>query len=90
MIRLLFTPILEKEQLKTRFQEKLDLFCLFHLGSDVQMDLREETDHLLVSLQHHRIEPLEFRISYPRLEGFLGDTAQLESFLLEEITPYRR
>jgi len=81
---------LEKKQLKARFQEKLDLFCLFHLGSDVQMNLREETDHLLVSLQHHRIEPLEFRISYAQLEDFLEDTAQLERFLLEEITSHRR
>ncbi len=81
---------MEKEQLKARYQEKLDLFCLFHLGSDVQMNLREETDHLLVSLQHHRIEPLEFRISYAQLEEFLEDTAQLERFLLEEITSHRR
>ncbi len=81
---------MEKEHLKTRFQEKLDLFCLFHLGSDVQMKLGEETDHLLVSLQHHRIEPLEFRISYAQLEDFLEDSAQLEGFLLEEITSHRR
>ncbi len=81
---------MEKEQLKARYQEKLDLFCLFHLGSDVQMNLREETDHLWVSLQHHRIEPLEFRISYAQLEEFLEDTAQLERFLLEEITSHRR
>ncbi len=81
---------MEKEQLKTSFQEKLDLFCLFHLGSDVQLNLREETDHLWVALQHHRIEPLEFRISYAQLEDFLEDTAQLERFLLEEITSHRR
>ena len=81
---------MEKKQLKVRFQEKLDLFCLFHLGSDVQMNLREETEHLLISLQHHRIEPLEFRISYAQLEDFLEDTAQLERFLLEEITSHRR
>ena len=81
---------MEKEQLKAKFQEKLDLFCLFHLGSDVQMDLREATDHLFVSLKHHRIEPLEFRISYSQLEDFLEDTTQLERYLLEEITPHRR
>ncbi len=81
---------MEKEHLKTRFQEKLDLFCFFHLGSDVQMNLREETDHLWISLQHHRIEPLEFSISYVQLEDFLEDTAQLERFLLEEITSHRR
>ncbi len=66
------------------------MFCLFHLGSDVQMNLREEMDHLWISLQHHRIEPLEFRIPYAQLEGFLEDTAQLERFLLEEITSRRR
>jgi hypothetical protein len=68
----------------------LDLFCLFHLGSDVQLNLEEEEDQLVVSLQHHRIEPLEFRISYAQLEDFLEDTAQLERFLLEEITSHRR
>ncbi len=81
---------MEKEQLKARFQEKLDLFCLFHLGSDVQMNLREEAGQVVVSLQHHRIESLEFRIAYPQLEEFLDDTAQLERFLLEEITSHRR
>jgi len=56
----------------------------------VQINLEEEADQLVVSLQHHRIEPLEFRIAYPRLEVFLEDTAQLERFLLEEITSQRR
>ncbi len=68
----------------------MDLFCLFHLGSDVQMKLEDEAEHLLVSLQHHRIEPLEFRVSYPQLEDFLEDNKQLERFLLEEITSHRR
>ena len=54
------------------------------------MNLEEEADQLVVSLQHHRIEPLEFRIAYPQLEDFLEDTAQLERFLLEEITSHRR
>ena len=54
------------------------------------MSLREETDHLRISLQHHRIEPLEFSIAYAQLEDFLEDTAQLERFLLEEITSHRR
>jgi len=81
---------LEKEHLKTRFQEKLDLFCLFHLGSDVEMKLEEEADQLVVSLQQHRIEPLEFRIAFAQLEDFLEDTALLERFLLEEITSHRR
>ena len=54
------------------------------------MNLEEEADQLVVSLQHHRIEPLEFRVSYPQLEAFLEDTAQLERFLLEEITSHRR
>ncbi len=66
------------------------MFCLFHLGSDVQMNLSEEKDHLRISLQHHRIEPLEFPIAYAQLEDFLEDTAQLERFLLEEITSHRR
>ena len=78
------------EQLKAAFQEKLDLFCLFHLGSDVQLELREETDHLWVLLEHHRIDPVQFRIPYSQLQEFLADSAQLERFLLEEITSHRR
>ncbi len=54
------------------------------------MDLEEEADQLVVSLQHHRIEPVEFRISCAQLQDFLEDTAQLERFLLEEITSHRR
>ncbi len=54
------------------------------------MKLEDEAEHLLVSLQHHRIEPLEFRVSYTQLEDFLEDNKQLEHFLLEEITSHRR
>ncbi len=54
------------------------------------MKLEDEAEHLLVSLQHHRIEPLEFRIAYPQLRDFLEDSEQLERFLLEEITSRRR
>jgi hypothetical protein len=54
------------------------------------MNLEQEAGQLVVSLQHHRIEPLEFRISYSQLKDFLEDAAQLERFLLEEITSRRR
>ena len=54
------------------------------------MSLEGEGDQLVVSLQHHRIEPLEFRIAYPQLKDFLEDSEQLERFLLEEITSRRR
>lgn len=54
------------------------------------MNLEEKADQLVVSLRHHRIEPLEFCISYSQLKDFLEDTAQLERFLLEEITSRRR
>ncbi len=54
------------------------------------MNLEEEEDQLVVSLQHHRIEPLEFRIAYSQLADFLENTEQLERFLLEEITSHRR
>jgi hypothetical protein len=81
---------LEKSLLKEQFQEKLDLFCFFHLGSDVQLELVEEGDGLRVNLEQHRITPLTFTLSYERLEEMLADSAELENFMLAEITPHRR
>ena len=43
------------------------------------MNLEEQADQLVVSLQHHRINPLEFRISYSQLADFLEDAEQLET-----------
>ena len=81
---------LEKSQLKEQFQEKLDLFCLFHLGSDAQLELADEGDQLRVRLEQHRITPLTFTLSYQRLEEMLADSTDLENFMLSEITPHRR
>ncbi|MEE8350148.1 MAG: hypothetical protein V3R94_11285 [Acidobacteriota bacterium] len=77
-------------QLKEQFQEKLDLFCLFHLGADAQLEVVEEGNQLRVSLEQHRIMPLTFSVSYERLEAMLDDSVQLENFMLDEIISHRR
>ena len=81
---------MEKSQLKEQFQEKLDLFCFFHLGSDAQLELVEEGNQLRVTMKQHRITPLTFTLSYQRLEEMLTDSTELENFMLAEITPHRR
>ncbi len=50
----------------------------------------EEGDGLRVNLEQHRITPLTFTLSYERLEEMLADSAELENFMLAEITPHRR
>lgn len=81
---------MEKPQLKEQFQEKLSLFCFFHLGSDAQLEVVEEGDQLRVTLEQHRITPLTFTLSYERLEAMLADSTELENFMLNEIIPHRR
>ena len=81
---------MEKSQLKERFQEKLSLFCFFHLGSDVQLEVVVQENQLWVTLEQHRITPLTFTLSYERLEEMLADSTELEKFMLNEITPHRR
>ena len=81
---------LEKSQLKDQFQEKLNLFCFFHLGSDAQLEVLEEADQLRVRLEQHRITPLTFTLTYQRLEEMLADSAELENFMLDQIISHRR
>ena len=81
---------MEKSQLKDQFQEKLNLFCFFHLGSDAQLEVLEEADQLRVRLEQHRINPLTFTLSYQRLEEMLADSAELENFMLNQIIAHRR
>ncbi len=81
---------MEKSQLKEQFQEKLNLFCFFHLGSDAHLEVVEEENQLRVTLEQHRITPLSFTLPYQRLEEMLADSIELENFMLNEITPYRK
>jgi hypothetical protein len=81
---------LEKSQLKEHFQEKLNLFCFFHLGSDVQLEVVEEENQLRVTLEQHRITPVSFTLPYQQLEEMLADSIELENFMLNEITPHRK
>ena len=82
--------ILDKQVLKARFLGKLQLFCFFHLGADADAQVEEQEDHLEIHLNHHRVDPLQFRVSYRRLSELVEDPAQLECFMLEEIAPHRR
>ena len=81
---------LDKIYLRQQFQEKLDLFCFFHLGVDTQVELVDEGGHLRVGLEQHRITPVTFTLSYEILEEMLSETTILEEFMLNKITPYRR
>ena len=81
---------LDKISLRQQFQEKLDLFCFFHLGVDTQVELVDEGDQLRANLEQHRITPVTFTLSYEILEEMLSETTILEEFMLNKITPHRR
>jgi len=81
---------LKKNQIEREFREQLDLFCFFHLGSDVQVEILHQEKTLQISVAHHRVEPFQFTVSYLRLEELLKDSFQLERFLLDEILSHRR
>ncbi|MFQ5929320.1 MAG: hypothetical protein ACE5MK_06450 [Acidobacteriota bacterium] len=66
------------------------MFCFFHLGSDAQLEVTEQGDNVHVAVKHRRVEPFEFNVAYQQLEELLSDSAKLERFLLEEVTPHRR
>jgi hypothetical protein len=81
---------LEKQELEREFREKLDLFCFFHLGADARVDVVEQQDQLRISVEHHRVEPFQFAVSFARLQQLLKEPDHLERFMLDEITPHRR
>lgn len=81
---------MKKNQIEREFRKQLDLFCFFHLGSDVQVEILHQGKTLQISVAHHRVESFQFIVSYLRLEELLQDSSQLERFLLDEILSHRR
>ena len=80
----------QTDQAKERFRETLELFCLFHLGSDAVIRIEETPEEISVALEHHRIEPFRFSLPLDRLRILVTDPPELEQYLLGQMTAHRR
>ncbi len=76
--------------LRAGFQEKLDAFVFFHLGADAGLSVEEQGEFLRFDVEHTRVEPFSFTVSFDQLQTFLDDPPGLEGFLLEQLTTHRR
>jgi hypothetical protein len=72
------------------FRKRLELFCFFHMGSDTQINLRDDTDGLHVEIAHRRVTPFEFTVPWPQLQALAADADSFERLMLDYLTRYRR
>ena len=75
---------------KQRFIHQLDQFVFFHLGSDCQVDINDKEDGLSVTLEHARVRPLSFRLSWPEAARLASDASAFEAFMLDYLSRFRR
>ena len=80
----------KNSDLRGGFQEKLEAFVFFHLGADAGLSVEEQSGSLRCHVEHTRVEPFSFTVSFDQLKTFLDDPSGLERFLLEQLTPHRR
>jgi hypothetical protein len=78
------------QRLTDTFRERLGLFSFFHLGSDAKIDIAESSEGLKVSVEHSRVVPFEFRLSWAEIEQLLAEPSRFESFMLDCLTRHRR
>jgi hypothetical protein len=71
-------------------KKRLELFLFFHLGSDAEVAVREQTEGLTVAISHRRVRPFVFSLSCDQLRHFSSDQAAFEDFMLDWLTRYRR
>lgn len=80
----------EFRQAFAEFKEQLDFFVFFHLGSDAVVRCDRSPAGVEVSISHPRIEDFQFRLASEELAALVGDSDQLEEFLLGHLTRHRR
>ena len=73
-----------------QFRERLGLFCFFHLGSDAEINVREDTEGLKVTISHKRVTPFEFIVPWAQVQSIAGDSDRFEALMLGHLTRYRR
>lgn len=80
----------EFQQAFKEFKEQLDFFVFFHLGSDASVSCDQGPAGVEVSISHSRVEDFRFLLSAQELAALVGDSDQLEEFLLGHLTRHRR
>jgi hypothetical protein len=73
-----------------KFREELESFVFFHLGSDTDVEERSSETGLLVSVQHQRVHPFSFRLSYQQIAALINSPDGLEKFLMQKMSESRK
>ena len=76
-------------ELKRILLERVGDFVFFHLGADAKVESREEDPGLRFRIQHERVQPFDFEVSWVQAEQMTTDPELLEDYLLEYLARYR-
>ena len=76
-------------ELKRILLERVGDFVFFHLGTDAKVESREEDPGLRFRIQHERVQPFDFEVSWVQAEQMTTDPELLEDYLLEYLARYR-
>ena len=77
-------------ELLAEFQDRLDSFVFFHLGSDAEVAVQQLPSGLRVAIRHSRVHPFEFSLDSDQLEALTQDSDAFEEYMLSELTRHRR
>ena len=80
---------MRRRELKQIVLEGVDDFVFFHLGTDAKIDLREDNQGLGFRIQHERVQPFDFELSWMQIEQMTTDPELLEDYLLDYLARYR-
>ncbi len=80
---------MRRPELKRIFLERVGDFVFFHLGADAKVETREEDAGLRLSIQHERIQPFDFELTWVQVKQMTTDPELLEDYLLEYLARYR-
>ena len=80
---------MRRPELKRILLERVGDFVFFHLGADAKVESREEDPGLRLSIQHERIQPFDFELTWVQVKQMTTDPELLEDYLLEYLARYR-
>ncbi len=80
---------MRRPELKRILLEKVGDFVFFHLGADAQVESREADLGLRFRIQHERVKPFDFELSWVQVEQMTTDPELLEDYLLDYLASYR-
>ena len=76
-------------ELRRILLERMGDFVFFHLGVDAKVESREEDPGLHFRIQHERVQPFDFELTWVQVEQMTTDPELLEDYLLEYLARYR-